>query len=538
MRRASARVFSCLALLIATSALGRIASAQTYSPAYVFGNVSGDPTVPAWNLVAQGRDGNLYSTSPKGGATNNGSVFKITPAGVLTVLYSFDVTHGSLPYGGLTLGLDGNLYGTTYQGGSGGNGTIFKITTAGVLTVLYNLKSGVDGSSLYAAPIQGTDGNFYGTTYDGGSLYGTVYKLTPAGVFTTLYKFDHTHGGQPHAPLIQGTDGLLYGTTYSGGTSGYGTLFKLTLAGVQTVLYNFDSVHGSNPYGPLLQGADGNFYGATYSGGPGSGVIFKITAAGVLTVLHNLISATDGGGAFGGLTQVADGSLYGAALRGGTNGVGTLYRVTTAGAFSVLYNFDRSTGDTPESTLLQHTSGTLYGDTVEGGTQNDGVFYSFKNALKPFVRALPTSGKVGKTIGILGQGFNGATSVAFNGTPATFVVTSDTYLTATIPASATTGLVSVTTPGKLVSIQKFRVTPALTSFSPASGGVASSVVITGVSLTQTTKVTFGGIKAVTFSVDSDTQVTVTVPAGAKTGKIGIVTPGGTATSTATFTVMP
>jgi hypothetical protein len=211
--------------------------------------------------------------------------------------------------------------------------------------------------------------------------------------------------------------------------------------------------------------------------------------------------------------------------------------MTTKGAFSALYNFDRPTGSTPEVTLLQHTTGTLYGETLDGGGHNTGVFYSFKKGLKPFVRLLPTSGKVGKSIDILGQGFNGATGVSFNGTTATFNISSDTYLTAKVPAGATTGVVTVMmSGGKLVSNQKFRVTPVIKTFSPTSGPVGTPVVITGASLTQTTKVTFGGVKATSFTADSDTQVTATVPTGAKTGKIAITTAGGTVTSSGVFTV--
>ena len=538
MRKTHVRVLFCVALLVAAAASILQVRAQTYSVKYSLGSVSGDPLSPSWALVAQGRDGNLYSTAPKGGTLGNGAVFMITPSGTLSVLYDFDVTHGSLPYGGLTLGTDGNLYGTTYQGGTAASGTIFKITPTGTLTVLHNLGSG-EGSSPYGAPIQGADGNFYGTTYNGGNGYGSVYKLTPANVFTALYKFDNTHGGQPHAPLVQGTDGALYGTTYSGGTLGYGTVFKVTTAGVETVLYNFDSTHGANPFGPLMQGADGNFYGTTYSGGSGSGVVFKITSAGVLTVLHNLNGGSDGGGSFVGLVQVNDGSLYGVAQRGGSNFVGAIFRITTSGTYSVLHSFDRPAGDTPQVTLLEHTTGTLYGTTFEGGTGSGGVVYSLKNGLGAFVRPLLTSGKVGKSIGILGQGFTGTTSVAFNGTSATFAVSTDTYLTATIPNLATTGLVTVITPGgKLTSLRKVRVTPVITSFSPTSGTVGTPVVITGNSLTQTSKVTFGGVKATTMTVNSDTQVTANVPTGAVTGKIAITTPGGTATSSTVFTVLP
>lgn len=156
----------------------------------------------------------------------------------------------------------------------------------------------------------------------------------------------------------------------------------------------------------------------------------------------------------------------------------------------------------------------------------------------PFVKLVSSSGKVSKTVEILGAGFNGTTSVTFNGTAATFQIVSDTYLTATVPAGATTGLVKVTTSaGTLISSTKFRVTPSISSFNPTSGPVGTQVVITGVSLTQASNVTFGGVAATSFTVNSDTQVTATVPTGAVTGKLSITTPGGTATSATSFTVM-
>jgi hypothetical protein len=189
---------------------------------------------------------------------------------------------------------------------------------------------------------------------------------------------------------------------------------------------------------------------------------------------------------------------------------------------------------------MQHTNGKFYGVTESGGANglNGGVFYSLDLGLKPFVNLFTWMGKVGKTVEILGQGFTGTTSVSFNGTKATtFTVSSDTYLTALVPSGATTGFVTVTTPGgALKSNRKFLVTPSILSFSPTSGAVGTSVVITGTSFTGATRVNFGGVKATTFSVDSDGQITATVPTGAKTGKIQVTTPGGTASSSGTFTV--
>jgi uncharacterized repeat protein (TIGR03803 family) len=524
------------------------AHAQSFSVLYNFGGKSGDPLEPSFEgIIAQGRNGSLYSTSPYGGAANSGTVFKITPAGKLTVLYNFDGTLECLPLSGLTLGTDGNFYGTTEGCGTTMLGTIFKITPGGSFTVLHNFTNTGDGGISNAPPIQGADGNFYGTTHGsltgGGS--GTVYKLTPSGTLTTLYQFDGTHGEFPSAPLVQGTNGNFYGTTQQGGSTGAGVVFKITSSGKLTVLYNFDTTHGSFPIGPLVQGRDGNFYGTTAGGGTDNrGVVFKITPSGVLTVLHDFNGTTDGSSPNAGLVQATDGNFYGSAASGGSHNFGTIYRISSQGSFSVLHNFDNTTGASPLVTLIQDTNGILYGDTQVGGPGivnpcACGVFYSLNVGLGPFVSFLPPQslGKVGAFIGIFGQGFTGTTRVAFGGTPATYTVSSDTYLTAKVPAGALTGPVTVATPGgTLTSNKKFRVIPQITSFNPTSGSPTTVVTITGVSLTQTSEVTFGGVKATTFTVNSDTQVTATVPTGAKTGKIGITTAGGAATSATSFTV--
>jgi uncharacterized repeat protein (TIGR03803 family) len=528
---------------VATLALSMVvaaAHAQTYTDLYNFGDASGDPLSPSYSgIVAQGRDGNLYSTTSTGGSAGLGAVFKITAEGAISVLYNFDGTHGKVPYSGLTLATDGNFYGTTSLGGSTDLGVIFKITPAGVLTVLHTFASG-DGITPYAPPIQAADGNFYGTTAFGGALgYGTVYKMTPAGAYKILHSFDLTNGSRPFGPLVQGKDGNFYGTAFGGvGNNRYGMVFKVTGAGKFTILHAFNLTDGANPYAGLALGKDGNFYGTTFNGGSvGYGNVFKITPAGVLTALHSFTPATDGGTPFSGLVQATDGNFYGVGYLGGSSNHGTIFRITPAGAFSTRYSFDGTKGGSPMVTLLDHTTGVLYSDTNTGGTHSTGTFYSLKAGLAAYAALLPTSGKVGKSVGILGQGFNGATGVSFNGTAAKYTVSSDTFLTATIPAGATTGMVTVAIPsGNLKSNINFRVVPTIKSFTPMSGSVGTPVTITGVSVTQTTKVTFGGVKATTVVVNSDTQVTANVPTGAKTGKIAITTPGGTAISAGVFTV--
>jgi uncharacterized repeat protein (TIGR03803 family) len=521
-----------------------IAQTQTYSVLYDFGTNTGDPRNPGWpGVFAQGRDGNLYSTSQAGGI-GYGTVFQLTPAGKVKVLYQFPLGHG--PQGGLTLGSDGYLYGTTLGLGSSGEGSVFKIATDGTgYTTLYSFKNGTSGFSPYTAPIQGVDGNFYGTTNYGllGNVPGSVYKMTPAGVLTTLHQFSIRGQGAYPSALLQATDGNFYGTTHGGDTGPCngqcGVIFKMTAAGKFTVLHNFTNTDGNNPYGPIIQASDGNFYGTTRLGGSsGYGVVYKMTPAGVYTVLHNFKAFGAGSDPFAGLVQATDGKFYGA-----TTGPGNiLYQITLAGTYATVYTFTPTTGQLPFVSLFQNTNGILYSDTYGGGNvslcRGCGVAYSLNMGLHPFAALLTTSGKAGQVIQILGNGLTGTTSVKFGTGSASFTVVSDTYMTAVVPATGTTGAVTVATPsGFRVSSKNFMVLPVISSFSPTSGPVGTQVVIKGTGLTQTTKVTFGGVAATNFT-KSATQVTATVPTGAVTGKIGITTAGGTATSATVFTVTP
>jgi uncharacterized repeat protein (TIGR03803 family) len=459
------RSFStALVLVLVLAALTTVGQAQAFSVLYNFGANDRDAIHPGTpGVLAQGRDGDLYGTTGLGGAYGNGTVFKITPGGTLMVMHSFDCVDtnrradGCYPYSGLTLGTDGNFYGAAAAGGPGGNnyGTLFKITPSGKLTVLYRFTNGADGASPAAPPIEGRDGNFYGVT---GLGYGSVYRITPSGHLTSIYTFDYTHGAFAYEPLLLAANGSFYGTTTGGGARGYGTVFKISSSGALTVLYNFDSTHGSDPSAPLIQASDGNFYGTTATGGTNSdGVVFRITPTGNLTVLHDF-DGTDGMTSEAALLQGTGGKFYSTCYAGGTQSNGTIYQIDGKGGFSVVYNFDNTTGAQPAVSLLQHTNGILYGDASNGGTHSDGTFYTMNLRLKPFASFIPSSGKVGKSVGIFGQGFDGTTGVSFNGISATFTVVSRTYLTATVPNGATTGFVTVTTPKrKLTSNKKFRV---------------------------------------------------------------------------------
>ena len=438
----SSSAWKQLQFILMISAAAAIASpAQTFTNIASFDGSNGSQPVS----IGQGADGNLWGTTSSGGQKNCGTVFKVTPAGALTVAFTFKCKHGNEP-GGVTLGTDGNFYGTTYSGGIDDDGTVFKLTPRGSATVLLNF-DGNDGSNPESTLTEGTDGNFYGVTHSGGTVNyeGTLFKITPTGTLTTLYDFDFTHGSQPFVAPIQVANGNFYGTTYTGGTFGLGTVYKITPTGSLKVLHDFGGSEsdGSSPEGGLLQGADGNFYGTTAWGGPDNdGTVFKITPSGAFTTLH-AFTGTDGGFPCGTLIQATDGNFYGTTGNGGTYGDGTIFQMTAKGTVTTLHSFDGADGIDPLN-LIQNTNGTLYGFTYFS-TSNKGTIYSLSMGFGSFVTFVRRSGEIGQVVGILGQGFTGATDVSFNGTPATFSVTSDTYLVADIPAGATTGFVKVTT---------------------------------------------------------------------------------------------
>jgi uncharacterized repeat protein (TIGR03803 family) len=204
---------------------------------------------PANMSMIQGTDGNLWGTTLEGGNTYNpgvnqgeGIVFKMSPSGALTTVYNFcskaTCTDGSYPYSPLVQGTDGNFYGTTAGGGAYGGGSIFKLTPQGVLTTLYSFcqEAGCpDGTNIYAGLIEGSNGDFYGVAEEGGTGggcgCGTAFKITKKGKLTTIHNFKGDDGGSPMAALLQVSSGDFYGTTYAGGADNLGTVFKMTASG-------------------------------------------------------------------------------------------------------------------------------------------------------------------------------------------------------------------------------------------------------------------------------------------------------------------
>jgi uncharacterized repeat protein (TIGR03803 family) len=348
------------------------ARAQGYSA--IFSDPTGASGMYPNGPLLQGSDGCFYGTTQWGGANGKGTVFKLTPTGVLTTLASFAGPNGSDPICGLVLGSDGAFYGTTYAGGDSNHGTVFKVS-AGVLSTVFSFNpTGVDNFPHGACPIgglvAGNDGTLYGTTVYGGPRdRGTVFKIPPGGTLTTLVSFDKTNGTQPTS-LMLASDGNLYGTTNYDGANCCGTVFQMTPAGVLKTVYSFNRSDGAEPNGPLAQGNDGNFYGTTLWGGTNDfGTIFRLTPGGSLKTLLNL-SLSDGRWPFGtapntGFVKGSDGNFYGAATYGTLpgrepNANGTILKLTPQGAVTTLYGFDGTTARRPGLPMVG-ADGALYG---------------------------------------------------------------------------------------------------------------------------------------------------------------------------------
>lgn len=444
-------------------------------------------------------------------------------------LVTFDGTNGGLPSWAPVQGTNGKFYGSTGYGGSGNLGTIFKITPSGNLTTL----QGITYSHL---SVQGIDREFYGTTpSDGAKQSGTVFRMTPKGQLTTLYEFcsqaNCVDGADPYGGVIQASDGNLYGTTTGGGTSNYGTVFKITAGGKLTTLASFDSP-GLADTG-VIEGADGSFYGTTSDGGTdGDGTIFKVTRRGVLTTLYSF-AFTDGKFPYDALIQAADGNFYGTTYIGGANdapdcegiGCGTIFKITPAGTLTTLYNFCSLTncadGQWPSGGLVQGTDGNFYGTTEAGGAYGQTCPFGVCGTVFKMTPdgTLATLHSFDTTDG--SEPYSGL----IQGTDGTFYGT--TNMGGDLSCAPDSGCGTI-----------FRLSVGLAPFvetRPISGKIGARIIILGNKLTGATAVSFNGTAA-SFKVVSGTMITATVPSGATSGTVEVVSPGGTLDSNVAFTV--
>lgn len=380
----AALVAAFFVTLIAT----RPAHAQTETVLYQFCALAhcADGQDAQGNVILDS-SGNLYGTGLYGGA-NDGVVYKVAADGSETVLYTWgpDTNLGSYPRGGVIRDGSGNFYGTTTEGGAYGSGTVYKLSPAGKLTVLYNFgASSTDGNDPVAGLVRDSLGNLYGTTYQGGANgYGTIFKISPAGEETILYNFasTSTDGFYPEAGLVMDKSGNLYGTTAYGGVHDKGTVFEVTATGSYSTLYSFGAgkTDGSLPAAGLTLDAKGLLYGTTsYGGANNDGTIFRLspTANGKWkeTILYSYV-AGNGYLPLAGVTLDKKGNIYATAAAGGSGGSGTVFELSPTGTVTVLCNFDGiGNGGDPQSNVVLDSAGNLYGSTIAGGAAGLGVVY-------------------------------------------------------------------------------------------------------------------------------------------------------------------
>ena len=337
-------------------------------------------------------DGNLYGTTFDGGDFNAGTVFKLRPNGVQTVLYSFTGgKDGGFPTGDLILETDnGGLVGTTQAGGDHGLGTIFVVDrNGGGEQVEYSFTGGSDGANPVGGMVEDGSFNLYGTAKNGGdSGFGTVFELVPfGGGFKLLHTFTAgADGANPEGSLALDADGTLYGTTLGGGALNQGTVFKITSKGKEKVLHSFDGTNdGRFPTSGVAIGTDGNLYGTTPGGGVNiAGTLYRVNNKGKLKVLHAFTGGDDGGNPIGVPVLDSLGDIYGVTFMGGAGdaSVGTVFKLSPGGKEKVLHSFDADVdvndGFQPSGGLIMDAAGTLYGVTATGGASNAGTVFRVK----------------------------------------------------------------------------------------------------------------------------------------------------------------
>ena len=377
---------------------GRAAAASAYQLLYSFDGKPDDGANPSGALVL--RDGTFYGTTQAGGENNLGTVFLVSASGKEKLLYSFgsSATDGNTPQSGLTY-VGGAFYGTTSMGGANcapaGCGTVYKITPSGSETVIYSFKGGSDGSHPIAGLLD-VGGTLYGTTSQGGNGHaccGTLFAVSTSGNERVFYRFKGTeHDGEEPLGGLVAIAGEFYGTTEYGGTHHFGTIFAASSSGSERVLYDFRGLpsDGAQPVDTLAVD-NGRLYGTTSFGGSskkcppvGCGTVFEATTAGDEKVLYDL------GGGSGGYTPdasvaVLGGALYGTTFSGGylgcSGGVGcgVIFKVSSRGG-SVLYDFrgGKHSGAYPYYGSVIAANGTLYGTTFGGGASDWGSFFKLE----------------------------------------------------------------------------------------------------------------------------------------------------------------
>jgi large repetitive protein len=408
----------------------RVSKAGAVSIVYGFSAATGEP----WGGVMQASDGFLYGTTLSGGASGGGILYRLDPSGTVQILHNYTQATGSSPRAPLIEASDGLLYGTTQFGGSQGRGVVFRIGKTGTpayavvqsLTpatgvvpqapLLQTANGDLYGTtteflstpgriftlSLASGAIQavhsftwsaaqgplglleGLDGNFYGVTYQGGTYnQGTLFRTGRDGMTSILRSFESASGASP-STLISDPGGLLYGTASSGGPSGRGVVFRVSPDGTgYAVLHSFNGSGGAYPEGRLIRASDGNFYGTTSAGGASNlGTVYRLSVTGAFTLLHSFTGGAAGATPYGELLQASDGFFYGTTSGLFSTGFGTVFRMDSTGLVTTLHVFNNTDGAEPRNGLVEAADGFLYGVAFAGGSNPQlsyGVIYRVSN---------------------------------------------------------------------------------------------------------------------------------------------------------------
>src|SRR5215471_19219778 len=439
--------------------------------------------------LIQGTNGNFYGTSQGGSPNRGGTVFELTPSGEMPMRYDFcalaNCDDGLQPEAPVMQAANGSFVGVTTRGGNGSFcfsgetcGTFFEITPGGQLTTLYNFCSQVNCADGYspASTLLEADGNFYGAAAlsRASGVPGLIYEIAADGTFSIRYTFcsqANCADGSGPSGLVRGANGNFFGSTNFFGKNNSGTIFEITPSGQLTTLYNFTGFKGdAGGAKSLIEASNGNLYGTTLNFANFDGEIFELTKTGKFVILYTFSCCQTPLLDPGNLIQASDGNFYGVASQGGANLNGGIFKMTPSGKVSTYINFPSclptcADGSNPTG-LMQATDGNFYGVMdARGlgdcfGLAGCGTVYKVTTGLPPFVALHPDYGKVGSNVKILGNNLTGTTGVTFNGTPAAFTVVSDTYIRATVPLGATTGILEVTTSsGTLTSKVSFQVVP-------------------------------------------------------------------------------
>lgn len=514
----------------------------TYQDLYDFNcQTGGCEPLDSGSLTEVG-DGSFFGTAGYGGAGNGGTLFDVTTTPIVNYndFFTFGSPYGTTPGGAVVLDFYENFYATTNQGGAYGNGTLY----GNVFGVSMDLHDFTNAEGFAAAsPVLGKDWNLYGITSNGAAY--TVIITSTGATYQSLGTYAP---GAVYSPLLLASDGNLYGTSDNGGTDNFGTVFRMTTPnGAIHKVFSFNGKNGQYLYGPLVEPTPLTFYGTTFEGGKNNaGAIFKLTSKGAFTKLFDFASgcSSTGGNPSAGLALGADGNLYGVTVNGGANCVGAIFEITTAtNIFTKLFDFSGTggavPGANPYATLALNSNGILYGLTVNGGANNEGAYFSVAPLnLKPLLTLEgPIFVAPGVPIQIFGNNLEQTYQVTFGGVQAQFQVDSDTLMSATVPMDAVDGLIvdTLQTGLQIQTLQAVHILPQILNLDPSSGPVGTQVGITGGGFAGTTKVTFGS-KVASFTIVSPSLIQATVPTGAKTGYVKVTTPNGTAQSPEKFTV--